>query len=143
MFSSVALRASVFLAILVSGCGPDRPEVFPAGGQVVFDDGTPVRLGTVELLSEQHGINAVGTIRSDGSFALGTFTGSDGACAGKHRAIVTQMIIADGLVRHQSDHGAPVDPAFGRYTSSPLTATISDKGPNSLRLTVKKADRRK
>ncbi|MBL8812002.1 MAG: carboxypeptidase regulatory-like domain-containing protein [Planctomycetaceae bacterium] len=127
------------LLTLLSGCGQGRPETYPTRGKVVFSDGSPVRLGTIELLSEEHKINATGTIQQDGSFVLGTFTPSDGACAGKHIAIVTQLIVNDGLTKHQLDHGAPVDPAYASYSTSPLFVVIEAKDMNDIELKVEKA----
>lgn len=136
-------RASAAIAcVLLFGCGDDRPATFPTTGRVVFSDGQPVRTGTVELFSDEHQLNATGTIRNNGSFLLGTFSENDGACAGSHRAIVTQMIISDLQTKHILDHGAPVDPVFGSYTTSPLTVTIRADGPNEITLTVEKAPKK-
>jgi hypothetical protein len=123
----------------VAGCGSDRPQVYPTQGKVVFADGKPVKLGTVELYSDEHKLSAVGTIRNNGSFLLGTFTTDDGAVAGRHRAIVTQMVINDTMTKHVLDHGAPVDPIYGSYNTSPLEVIISGDGPNEITLTVDKA----
>jgi hypothetical protein len=126
------------LAICATGCGDNRAEVFPVQGKVIFPDGKPVRQGTVELLSMDHRINAAGTIRDDGTFVLGTYTDSDGACAGKHKVIVTQLIIADRKIRHQVDHGSPVDPSFGSYSHTPLTVEIRPQELNQIELVVER-----
>lgn len=125
------------------GCGSDRPQVFPTQGKVVFSDGSPVKLGTVELYSDEHKVSATGTIRNNGMFLLGTFSTDDGAVAGKHRAIVTQMVINDTMTKHLLDHGSPVDPTYGSYNTSPLEVTILNNGPNEITLTVEKAQRPK
>jgi predicted small lipoprotein YifL len=131
--------ACLMLAVCLSGCGQRRPETFPTAGRVEFSNGQPVRLGTVELLSDEHKVNAIGTIRNNGTFVLGTFTDNDGAVSGMHRVIVTQLIVNDLKSRHVVDHGSPVDPLFGSYTTSPLTVTIQAGGPNEITLTVEKA----
>ena len=110
---------------MVTGCGASQVPTYPVSGTVVSDDGSPVRTGTVELESRDHKLTATGTIREDGSFVLGTYTSNDGACAGEHRVIVTQLIINDGTVQHTKDHGKPVDPLYASYNSSPLTASVS------------------
>ncbi len=143
MISRRACLLLTFLCLTSAGCGEDRPKIVPTQGKVMFSDGTPVKLGTVELLSDEHKLSATGTIRNNGSFQLGTFTSDDGAVPGKHRAIVTQMIINDTLPRHVVDHGSPVDPIYGSYNSSPLEVTISDSGPNEITLTVEKAKKPK
>lgn len=99
-------------------------------------------LGTVELLSEHGAINAQGSIQPDGSFILGTFTSNDGAVAGMHKAIVMQMIVSDGLPKHSTDHGDPVDTRYGSYTSSPLAVSIEPRDNNDVKLTVERAQRR-
>lgn len=121
---------------LIAGCHDGRVRMYPASGKVVFTDGQPVRHGTVELESTEHGTSATGTIRDDGTFVLGTYTPTDGAAAGKHQAIVMQLIIADGTVKHIKDHGRPVDPKYGRYKTSGLTATVLPQQQNQLVLTL-------
>ena len=130
-------------SVTLCGCGEDRPRAYPANGRVVFSDGTPVKLGTVELLSEEHGTTATGRIQPDGTFVLGTWESTDGACAGDHKAIVSQMMIFDGMVRHTTDHGSPVDTKYGSYTTSPLRVTIRKSASNKLELQVEKAPREK
>lgn len=122
---------------MVAGCGASQVPTYPVSGTVVSDDGSPVRTGTVELESRDHKLTATGTIRQDGSFVLGTYASDDGACAGEHRVIVTQLIINDGTVQHTKDHGNPVDPLYASYNSSPLTASVSEKSENTLKLIVK------
>ncbi len=121
---------------MVAGCGDSQVPTYPVSGTVVSDDGSPVRTGTVELESRDHKLTATGTIREDGSFVLGTYTSNDGACAGEHRAIVTQLIINDGTVHHTKDHGNPVDPLYASYNSSPLTATVKEQADNTMKLVV-------
>ena len=118
------------------GCGESKIPTYPVSGTVVFDDGSPVRTGTVELSSKDHKLAATGKIRDDGTFVLGTYESDDGACAGGHRVIVMQLIINDGTVKHSKDHGHPVDPIFASYNTSPLTATVQADEGNMLKLTV-------
>jgi len=133
----------LFLCIsAMIGCGASQIPTYPVSGTVVFDDGSPVRIGTVELESREHKLTATGTIREDGSFVLGTYTSSDGACEGEHSVIVIQLIINDGTVNHTKDHGHPVDPMFASYVTSPLTATIKAEDSNTLKLTVTPAAKR-
>jgi hypothetical protein len=133
------LAAGVLCASFLTGCGSDRPDVYPVSGTVVFSDGKPVKLGTVEFLHPEFKTTAVGTIQEDGSFMLGTFASDDGACAGEHQVIVSQMMVIDTRMKHQKDHGSPVDPLYGSYSSSPLRAIVEAKEANRLVLTVEKA----
>lgn len=118
------------------GCGASQLTTYPVSGIVLFEDGSPVRTGTVELESLDHRVTATGTIRDDGRFVLGTYSSDDGACSGEHRVIVVQMIINGGTLKHAKDHGHAVDPLFASYLSSPLTATVKEDEDNILKLTV-------
>lgn len=139
--SSAALLSGLAL-FLCAGCGEVQPNTYPASGKVTFSDGSIVRTGMVELESTDHKVTASGRIQQDGSFVLGTFTATDGAVAGPHRAIVVQMIVNDGFVRHSVDHGAPVDALFGSYNTSPLKVQIIPDQTNAIELVVEKSVRR-
>jgi hypothetical protein len=139
---AVKLVFPLFLCLLTAGCGDSGPRMYPARGRVVFTDGDPVKLGTVELLSDEHGTTATGKIEQDGTFVLGTLTDSDGAAAGGHRAIVVQVAVFDGTLQHQRDHGAMVDPLYGSYTSSPLKVTIRKAARNEIELQVEKSPKK-
>lgn len=130
------------LSMLV-GCGESRVSTYPVSGTIVFDDGSPVRTGTVELSSVDHKLTATGKIGDDGSFILGTYNSNDGACAGNHRVIVMQMIINDGTVKHSKDHGQAVDPIFAAYNTSPLNVSVNRENGNTLKLTVTARDPRR
>jgi len=126
------------ICLLQCGCGPSRPSTYPTRGTVRFEDGTPVQTGVVELTSQQYQETATGRIQPDGSFVLGTFSESDGACEGTHSAIVLQFIINDGITIHNRDHGPAVDLAFGSYETSRLSAEIKPQDSNVIELTVRK-----
>lgn len=136
------LMSALGLLVASSGCGEKQPATYPTRGRVVFSDGKPVMLGTVELLSEDGALNAQGAIQPDGTFVLGTFASNDGAVAGTHKAIVMQMIVSDGLPKHSMDHGDPVDPFYSSYSSSPLTASVQATESNEITLTVERAKRK-
>lgn len=136
--SVLPFRFLLLLAITLPlmGCGSDQVPTYPVRGKVQFDDGVPVRNGTIELESVEHGTTATGTIQSDGSFVLGTYTEDDGAAAGEHTAIVVQLVIADGAFKHTVDHGRPVPPKFADYESSPLKVTVEPKPQNEITVTI-------
>ena len=131
---------SLGLLAVFAGCGSDQVPTYPVAGKVQFEDGTPVRNGTIELESIEFGTTATGTIQHDGSFILGTYTPNDGAAAGEHRAIVVQIIIADGSMKHTIDHGRAVPPRYAEYESASLSVTVEPIEQNQV--TVKlSADR--
>jgi hypothetical protein len=124
------------LCLTLAGCGEGRLKTYPVSGTIAFADGKPVQSGTVELESIEHGTTATGTIRQDGSFVLGTFTSDDGAAAGRHRAIVVQLIVEDGGIAHTIDHGPPVDLRYGSYETSDLIVEIRPEDDNEIHLTL-------
>lgn len=117
------LVRGVLSIIVLAGCGSDRVPTYPVSGKVLFEDGSPVKYGTIEAES-QYGTTAVGTIQEDGSFVLGTYASDDGAAEGPNNVIVMQLISADMIQRHQKDHGAPIDPVFASYDTSPLKIEV-------------------
>lgn len=126
----------ILLALAACGCGSDRVPTYPVSGHVQFADGEPIRTGTVELESAEFGTTATGTIQDDGTFVLGTYKSNDGAAAGTHRAIVVQIIIADGITKHTKDHGRPVPPHYGDYSSSELSVQVMPIEQNEVVITL-------
>jgi len=134
-FSGMSWFALLVISAL-AGCGPAQIDTYPVSGTVKFSDGQPVRSGTVELQSIEYGTTATGTIRSDGTFQLGTYTPVDGAAAGQHRAIIIQLIIGDGMTVHHKDHGRAVPTHYGDYDTSGLTAEVAPVEKNQITLTL-------
>ena len=124
----------VIAGCLLTGCRSDRIQTYPAQGSVLFDDGQPVKNGTIELESLEFKTTASGQIREDGTFVLGTYTPNDGAASGKHRVIIVQLIVSDGVTKHQKDHGRAVPTQYSRYETSGLTVEIQPQKQNSLTL---------
>ncbi len=135
-------RSQLVLLIVLAfaGCGPAQVETYPVSGSVKFSNGQPVRSGTVELQSLEHGTTATGTIREDGSFTLGTYSSDDGAAAGQHKAIVVQLIIGDGISVHHRDHAGRSD-TLRRLRHSNLTAEVQPNDDNRLTLTIESNSR--
>ena len=128
--------SSIVLIFAISGCGSDRVPTYPVSGRVQFSDGSPVRHGTIEFESVEHGTTAAGSIQHDGSFVLGTYTPDDGAAAGQHKAIIVQLVIADGSFKHTIDHGKPVPVKYSSYESSGLSASVNAEQQNDALITI-------
>lgn len=129
---AVHLGRVAVLLLLLAGCSDDRVPVYPTSGTVSFGDGEPVRVGIIEFESVEHGTTATGRINDDGTFTLGTYSADDGAAAGSQRVIVIQVIINDGLVKHEKDHGRPVPPQYASYETSGLTAEVKAADENNI-----------
>lgn len=131
------MRWLIFMLLMGGyGCGPEKVPTYPVSGRIQFADGEPIRTGTIELESTTHGTSATGKIQQDGTFVLGTYTENDGAAAGKHRAIVVQIIISDGTTKHVKDHGRPVPPLYGDYDLTPLTVEVQAIPQNEVVLSL-------
>ncbi len=122
--------ALVLSFVFLPGCGNDRPPTYPVSGRVIFSDGSPVRTGFIELQSDEHSLNARGTIARDGSFRLTTFEPNDGAVAGSHRAVIVQFLAQENLPAIPHDHGKPVSLKHADYGTSGLTFEVDPSQRN-------------
>ena len=130
-------RVSLLLLVaLVAGCSNDRLPTYAVQGQVVFSDGSPVRTGSIELKSVQHGVQARGDIASDGAFQLTTYAENDGAVEGVHKCVVVQLVMVEELANFKPSTEGVVDPRFGSYSTSDLECRISNSDVNRVKLTV-------
>jgi hypothetical protein len=125
-------------AVALAGCGDARLPTYPVQGQVVFDDGRPVRTGFIEFQSEEHGINARGSIERDGTFTLTTYETNDGAVAGSHQAVVLQFLSQENVPAIHHDHGDPVSLKHADYATSDLTFVVEPERTNTLQVVVQR-----
>lgn len=118
------LLASIVLGILV-GCSGSEAKLAPVEG-VARLDGQPLTEGIVTF-QPKSGRSATGAIQSDGTFQLGTYSGSDGALIGTHKVSVTAAGSASrGRPNFETDNpraSAKSSPLPARY-SSPDTSGI-------------------
>mgnify|MGYP001827258686 CR=1 FL=1 len=129
--------------LMVALCGTwgcsRLPRTYPAGGQVRFADGEPLKSGRVEFKSQDHPYVARGTIDPEGHFQLTTFKEHDGAIAGKHKVIVVGNFAVE--TKDPDQHAAHVrsfDRKLSRYATTWLEVDIDPDGNNeTLRLEIK------
>ncbi|MFO0912584.1 MAG: hypothetical protein U0795_06490 [Pirellulales bacterium] len=121
---------------LVSGCSSQKLKPYPVRGRVEFPDGKPVHVGTVELRSREHGVQARGTISEDGQFQLSTYRPHDGAIAGWHDAVVIQMVNVEAIRGFKPSKIGLVHPRFGSYKTSQLSCQIIPDQTNEVTFTV-------
>jgi hypothetical protein len=96
----------------------------------------------VELTAEQGGQIASGIIEEDGSFRLTTVRDGDGAVAGRHRAIVVQVVNTEHIPLEEHHHVLDVHPRYARYETSGLEFTIEPGKQNYLEIMVDEAARK-
>ncbi|MBM4004576.1 MAG: carboxypeptidase regulatory-like domain-containing protein [Planctomycetes bacterium] len=134
---SPAVHALFAWGLLLSLTGCSNPlRTYPVSGKVVFDDGSPVRVGTIEFKSMDHQVQARGTIERDGSYHLTTFQENDGAVAGRHRVVVVQMIVVEDAPGIKVGKRGVVHPKFNSYSTSGLELEVVPGEPNNLVVTV-------
>ena len=133
--ASLVALALAALALPLAGCDR-RPPAYPAGGRVIFEDGSPAHVGSVELKSRSHPVQARGEIGADGRFTLSTYEPGDGAVAGKHECVVVQFVMAEEITGHEPTTQGVIDPRFGSYATSGLECEISADEPNQITLRV-------
>ncbi len=126
---------ALLLTVTLSGCSNQLPT-FPVNGKVVFPDGSPVHIGTVELKSREHGIQARGTIDSEGNFKLSTYRDGDGAVAGLHDCVVVQFVMTEGFTGHRPSTIGVIDRRYNSYATSGLSVEIKPEGVNNVILEV-------
>ena len=123
------------------GCGGER-SVHPVRGHVQALDGRRPTFGTVEFKADAGGQIATGRIEQDGSFCLSTFENGDGAVAGRHRAIIVQVVNTEHLPLDRHHHVLDIHPRYARYETSGLEFTTEPGGQNNLEIVVDEAARK-
>lgn len=98
--------------------------------------GGAVHVGTIELKSREHGVQARGPIQPDGSFVLTTYQDGDGAVAGMHDCVLVQFVMTEDIEGHRSSTIGVVDPRYASYATSDLTIEVSATEPNQPIVTV-------
>jgi hypothetical protein len=120
----------LLLLPLSPGCS-NQPKAYPAGGKVVFKDGTPLKGGRIELKSREHPYAARGRVDADGQFSLTTFKPNDGAIAGPHQVIVLpETVLNVENPQAHLEHVRPVDKKLSRYATTWLEIEIDPQGDN-------------
>jgi hypothetical protein len=136
--------ALLWLALAaLTGCSDGRLPTYPVAGRVVFPDGSPIHVGTVELKSREHSIQARGEIDTDGRFVLTTYEPGDGAVAGKHDCVVVQMVMVEEIANFRPSTEGVVHPRFGSYATSGLVVQVSSEENNDLRVMVEPLELRR
>jgi hypothetical protein len=139
--NALSLRSGILglflvVAFLCSGCSDSRPKAYAAKGKVVFQDGSPVKVGTIETKSDKYGIQATGAIEKDGSFVLTTYSPGDGAVEGKHQCVIVQFIQVEGAAKFKPSSIGVVNKKHSSYATSGLSFSIEPNNNNNLLIKV-------
>jgi len=135
-----AARLGCVVLLLCCGCSSNQLKTYPVQGEVVFADGSPVKTGTVETKSVEHGVQATGSISTDGTFSLTTYQANDGVVAGQHRCVVVQFIPIEDIPNYRPSTLGVVHRKHSMYATSDLSFTVKPGAENRVRLVVSGAD---
>lgn len=139
----VAYRLLVGLGLcgFLGGCSDGtQMDTAPVQGTVIYN-GKPLPYGTVSFQPDA-GLPAIGTIQSDGSFTLTTYSNGDGATTGSHKVAVIATEADAGTtppVDPNAEMPAPkfVIPAkYTSYSTSGLTAEVVEGERNVFTFTI-------
>lgn len=150
-----AVGVACLATVLLVGCGKrvndewtrQRPQVYPATG-VVFHQNKLVAGATVMFESTDAGTKpggslvAIGHTNSAGVFRMKTYKEYEGAVAGSHRVSVAKIDYVPAKRPPGVDPNVDIPPIatsvlpekYKDFTMSGLTARVTPKGPNQIRL---------
>lgn len=138
--SKFLVLAGALLLLVLPGCFSGNPKTYPIQGQVVFEDGTPVKVGIVETKASGKAVQATGSIAKDGSFSLTTFRQNDGAIAGEHKVVIVQFIPVEDIPNYRPSTMGVVNRKHASYQTSGLIMNVVPNGENKIKLVVTGAD---
>ena len=110
----IILSALVIGALAGVGCNSDRLPTYPTTGTIQFQDGRPVRFGSIEFYNVENDITARGTIGRDGTYQVGTFQPKDGTIAGEHQVVIIQVLMPAPVIKSEDGAHHAVPHAHGR-----------------------------
>lgn len=104
----------LFSLTLLNGCGTEQSGLIRVSGRVSLD-GEPVTFGRVQFFPVS-GRPSAGSIGTDGTYELTTYTRGDGALPGKYTVTITSCTeVVDGPVFASYEDemaGNPIDPEW-------------------------------
>ena len=110
------------MVLFTTGCGG---PVGPTTGVVHFEDGTPVKSGSVELrrLSDKERFSS--RIAPDGTFRPADKDSNVGLPPGNYDAVVVQIVLTEDLAAEDHTHGRTVPRRYADYYTSDLKVQVN------------------
>lgn len=130
----------ILAVLMLVGCNSGKLKTYPVQGQVVFEDGSPVKVGTVETKAFGKSVQATGSIATDGSFTLTTYRENDGAIAGEHEVVIVQFIPIEEIPNYRPSTMGVVHRKHASYSTSGLTMKVVPDRENKIKLVVSGAN---
>jgi len=108
------------LCLLVNGCSQPSHNT----GVVSFDDGQPVRSGSVEFRSLGNTGRYASRIDEQGGFTLLDQSGKPACPPGEYEVVVVQIVLTEDLAAGAHTHGRTVPRRFADYYTSGLRVNV-------------------
>lgn len=121
------------LIVLVMGCSS---QALPNAGKVSFDDGEPVRSGSIEFRAISDGMRYSSRIGRGGEFQLTDADGEKGISPGDYEVIVLQIVLTEDLAMEQHQHGHTVPRRYADYYTSDLRCTVAENQTGPIEVVV-------
>ena len=111
----------VALAITIAGC---HSSTGPTAGTVRFEDGSPVKSGSIEFRSLDSDRRYASRIDSDGRFQPEDKESEIGLPPGDYEVVVVQIVLTEDLAAEDHRHGQTVPRKYADYYTSGLRVSI-------------------
>lgn len=112
----------------------------PGTGRVRFDDGEPVRSGSIEVRLISSSDRYASRIGERGTFQLADADGDTGIPPGEYEAVIVQIVLTEDLALDQHQHGRTVPRRYADYHSSDLRVSIDDNASDSIEVVLEAGD---
>lgn len=122
------------LALLCLGCSSG--DLVPGAGTVSFDDGEPVRAGSIEFRATSDGTRFSSRIGPKGDFTLSDADGKPGIKAGDYDVIVLQIVLTEDLAIEDHRHGHTVPRRYADYYTSDLSYSVGARNTEPIKIVV-------
>ena len=122
------------MVLFTTGCGG---PVGPTTGVVHFEDGTPVKSGSVELrrLSDKERFSS--RIAPDGTFRPADKDSNVGLPPGNYDAVVVQIVLTEDLAAEDHTHGRTVPRRYADYYTSDLKVQVNPDQVTPVMIVIK------
>ena len=115
--------ALLTLVCTFTGCGG---PIGPTFGSVRFEDGSPVRAGSIEFRRLEDKSRFTSRIAQDGSFHPADGNGQLGLPPGDYEVVVVQIVLTEDLAKEAHSHGSTVPRRYADYYTSGLRYAVED-----------------
>ncbi len=126
-------------AILVALVGCSRP-VGPASGVVKFNDGSPVKSGSIEFRRTSDRERFASRIALDGTFQPADQDGKIGLPPGTYDVVVVQIVLTEDLVKEAHTHGQTVPRRYADYYTSGLKVDVEENQADPIEILIEIED---